>query len=501
MSFLSSNLFSSKSQPSSSSQPSQSSQPSSSSLVSSNQFGLSSQPSSSTSVSSKPFGLSSKPSSSTSVSSSQPSNSLFSSLLSQSSSSSSLSISNNIFQNVKRPISNVNNIEETENKKKTCNKEILVGDESENESSDPISLDVDRTSTSTSSEDHADTNIPINISEDFDNTFIFPEKFKKFAQMEKTHNLSMNLMDLFRYCLSDNHEIYDHINMEIEKSWNLIFQKLSNSKKQDVLKKMDKLLDSKIIDITISSGLNTFSSKSISEKIDKTMESKNVTTPNGIYTCQWSNNAPHGHGQLIKNDNIYAGNFIGNTITNGTITYKNGNIYFGSIINYQINGKGTIVCNDMIISGEWTDNQPSNPNFIVRYKLGVNEGDIYSGRINNNYNRHGWGTYTSKNGCTLKGNWVDGNIYYGELINIISDCTYYGNFDITNKTSVIPTLYNCKATWSNNEYISNGHGLGPNIDVRSRTTNTFYTRDTKSSIISLIKGYINPYLHNSKIIQ
>jgi len=124
-----------------------------------------------------------------------------------------------------------------------------------------------------------------------------------------------------------------------------------------------------------------------------------------------------------KNGDIYEGFLINNKrFGKGKYTYSTGDIYEGNWINDKCNGRGKFTCTIGVYEGEYKDGMFNGKGI---YKF--NNGEIYEGEYSFN-KRTGKGKYTYSSGDIYEGDWVDGT-RHGKGKYIRKDGTVYeGDF-------------------------------------------------------------------------
>ncbi|OUM70332.1 hypothetical protein PIROE2DRAFT_37381 [Piromyces sp. E2] len=142
-----------------------------------------------------------------------------------------------------------------------------------------------------------------------------------------------------------------------------------------------------------------------------------------VYEGNWVKDEMFGKGKVTCDDRVVKGTFKEDGSINGTITYKNGNVYKGDIdIFYAASGHGT-----------------------MKYA----DGSEYEGEMDDD-ERHGKGFLKKRNGNEYRGEWAyndiikgtakykDGSVYEGEFLSNFERDGYgimkYANGDV----------YNCK---------------------------------------------------------
>ena len=155
-----------------------------------------------------------------------------------------------------------------------------------------------------------------------------------------------------------------------------------------------------------------------------------------LYVGDWYNGKMHGSGLFAKSGKmIYDGGFANGNLTqgNGLITLPNGEIYFGSMNNSDLEGTAHYIWgNHSAYFGEWKAGKKHGHGLSIEarsgFKLGnfsENEfrsgeilqlhGDIYYGGFANGSS--GQGVYAWNNGAVYMGEWVSGLMEgYGMLI-------------------------------------------------------------------------------------
>jgi hypothetical protein len=229
------------------------------------------------------------------------------------------------------------------------------------------------------------------------------------------------------------------------------------------------------------------------------------------YEGNWQNGKRHDQGTMEYQGDEYEGNWQNDQFVNGTITYKNGNVYNGPCKDDKPNGEGVMTYkNGNIYKGEFDNGVPNGKgvmtyknhanitvyngyfeytkpygqgNAIINYKNGdeysgnvtngipngegtmrYKNGDVYSGNVVNG-ERNGVGTMTYKfNNDTCKnytGNWKNDkpNDEKGVMI-YKNDFKYTGNFVNGKRNGVgtmnLDTLYTFNCNWVDDKRVGQG---------------------------------------------
>lgn len=150
-----------------------------------------------------------------------------------------------------------------------------------------------------------------------------------------------------------------------------------------------------------------------------------------------NNNQKHGPGVLTLADGVvFEGEWSNDDLSNGTITYTQGQKYVGEIQNYLAHGNGKMTYDTgASIEGRWEGGH------IVRGISIAADGGRYEGQFLDGV-ESGKGKYFFPNGDTLEGQWINGecpkgvlkykigSIYKGQLVNRIRHGT--GSFRLEN---------------------------------------------------------------------
>lgn len=146
-----------------------------------------------------------------------------------------------------------------------------------------------------------------------------------------------------------------------------------------------------------------------------------------VYTGSWSDNDFSGDGELQFATDKYTGQFSESEFNGqGTYTWENGDSYEGQWLNGAMNGEGTYTFADGVaVSGKFSDNVLDTSYCTITFP----DGTVYSGRLiegkisgsgtmtypngdkyagaYKNGKRNGKGTYIWKSGDQYDGNWID----------------------------------------------------------------------------------------------
>jgi len=132
-----------------------------------------------------------------------------------------------------------------------------------------------------------------------------------------------------------------------------------------------------------------------------------VTYPNGdIFTGVIVNDQPNGPGEKkYVNGNKYTGMFRnGAPDGKGTMKYKNGDVYEGVWLNSK-DGQGTITfASGGVLTCKWQNGKPIGSGVMI-----YENGDIYEGALLNGV-PHGYGTMEYADGRRCAGNWIKGKL-------------------------------------------------------------------------------------------
>ncbi|KAJ8421679.1 hypothetical protein Cgig2_026667 [Carnegiea gigantea] len=157
-------------------------------------------------------------------------------------------------------------------------------------------------------------------------------------------------------------------------------------------------------------------------------QDEKVFSNGDMYTGEWLDNLPHGHGKYSWNDGcVYEGQWQkGKTMGNGKFSWPSGAIYEGNFKKGYMDGKGSYTgSNGETYRGSWvmnfkhghgTMNYPNGDSYEGDWRRGVQEGNgKYHWKNGHNFVGQwrngvieGKGTLTWANGNKFDGFWADG---------------------------------------------------------------------------------------------
>jgi len=142
------------------------------------------------------------------------------------------------------------------------------------------------------------------------------------------------------------------------------------------------------------------------------MEKGKLTFKEGaVYEGELVNNVPNGKGKFTFAQGSYEGDFVdGKWHGKGKFTTADGNVYECSWVNGIQNGKGKVT----YAKGGYYEGDFLNGNIHGKGKVTLRSGSVYEGEwVEEDW--HGKGKYTMANGVIYEGDFVDGELNKGKM--------------------------------------------------------------------------------------
>jgi len=153
---------------------------------------------------------------------------------------------------------------------------------------------------------------------------------------------------------------------------------------------------------------------------DSHISNGNITFADDVeYTGDLQNGLPNGQGKMVYENGVKEGQFK-NGFFHGfgqQIDSENNMTWAGDWVNEVLVGKARVIDNNILYVTEYQDGKPirtinkielSTSGDVLRKTHFYKDGGIYSGKLNENNNPHGWGVTITKNGDTYEGGFRNG---------------------------------------------------------------------------------------------
>lgn len=161
----------------------------------------------------------------------------------------------------------------------------------------------------------------------------------------------------------------------------------------------------------------------------KNVTDQEYTTPyevNGLYTGEWKDGEPNGHGTFTtENASVIEGDWADGLNGTGTVTNADSEVYEGEIRDGKPNGTGSFTSADGdVYEGEWKDGRV-NGTATCTYA----NGDVYEGEWKDS-KRDGTGIKTDADGTIRDGEWSNGSFVRGTKTQASNGTVFEGSWDV-----------------------------------------------------------------------